>query len=77
MNTQITDVPFETFRNSDAGICQTQSLWSQRDEEAPYPNSITSDFPGVEQPGREADHSPPSRTEVKNSEAIPPLPHMP
>jgi hypothetical protein len=27
-------------------------------------------------PGSEADHSPPSRAEVKNGGAIPPLPHM-
>jgi hypothetical protein len=31
--------------------------------------------PGVKRQRREADHSPPSRAEVKNSEAIPPLPH--
>jgi hypothetical protein len=28
---------------------------------------------GIKRPGREADHSPPSSTEVKNNEAIPPL----
>jgi hypothetical protein len=31
--------------------------------------------PGVKQPEREADHSPPSSAEVKNHGAIPPLPH--
>jgi hypothetical protein len=31
--------------------------------------------PGVEQPGCEADHSPPSSAKVKNGGAIPPLPH--
>jgi hypothetical protein len=31
-------------------------------------------FPGLKPPGREADHSP-SSAEVKNSGAIPPLPH--
>jgi hypothetical protein len=31
---------------------------------------------GVKWPGREADHSPPSSTEVKNGGAIPPLPHV-
>jgi hypothetical protein len=31
---------------------------------------------GVKRPGREADHSPPSSTEVKNGGAIPPLPHI-
>jgi hypothetical protein len=31
--------------------------------------------PGVKRPGREASHSP-SGAEVKNGEAIPPLPHM-
>jgi hypothetical protein len=32
--------------------------------------------PGVKHQGREADHSPPSCTEVKNGGAIPPLPCM-
>jgi hypothetical protein len=32
-------------------------------------------LPGVKRPGREAGHSPLSRTEVKNGGAIPPLPH--
>jgi hypothetical protein len=32
--------------------------------------------PGVKQPRREADHSPPSSAEVKNGGAIPPLPHV-
>jgi hypothetical protein len=31
--------------------------------------------PGVEHPGNEADHSPPSSAEVKNDGAIPPLQH--
>jgi hypothetical protein len=31
--------------------------------------------PGVKRLGREVDHSPPSSAEVKNGEAIPPLPH--
>jgi hypothetical protein len=31
---------------------------------------------GVKRPGSEADNSPPSSTEVKNGEAIPPRPHM-
>jgi hypothetical protein len=31
-------------------------------------------LPRVKLPGREADHSPPSSTEVKNGRAIPPLP---
>jgi hypothetical protein len=30
---------------------------------------------GIEQPGRETDHSPPVSAEVKNVGAIPPLPH--
>jgi hypothetical protein len=30
-------------------------------------------FPGIKKPGGEADHSPPSRTEVKKGGAIPPL----
>jgi hypothetical protein len=33
-------------------------------------------FSGVKQQGREADHSPPSSTEVKNGGGIPPLPHI-
>jgi hypothetical protein len=32
--------------------------------------------PGIKRSGREADHSPPSRTKVKNVGATPPLPHM-
>jgi hypothetical protein len=32
--------------------------------------------PGVKQLGHEADHSPPSSVEVKNSGVIPSLPHM-
>jgi hypothetical protein len=32
---------------------------------------------GVKWPGRDADHSPPSGYEVKNSGTIPPLPHVP
>jgi hypothetical protein len=32
--------------------------------------------PGVKRPGREAAHSPPSRAEVRNGGAIPPLPYM-
>jgi hypothetical protein len=32
--------------------------------------------PGVKRQGREADHSPPSRAEVKNGGAVPPLSHM-
>jgi hypothetical protein len=33
-------------------------------------------FPGVKRPGREANHSPPTNTEVKNGGAILPLPHI-
>lgn len=32
--------------------------------------------PAVKRKGREADHSPPSRAEIKKCEAIPPPPHM-
>jgi hypothetical protein len=32
-------------------------------------------FPGVKRPGREANHSPPSRAKVKNVGTISPLPH--
>jgi hypothetical protein len=34
-------------------------------------------FPGVKRPGREADHSPPTSTEVKKMWSIHPLPHTP
>jgi hypothetical protein len=30
---------------------------------------------GLQQPGNEADHLPPSGAEFKNGEAVPPLPH--
>jgi hypothetical protein len=33
--------------------------------------------PGVKRPGREGDHSSTSSADVKNGEAIPPLPHTP
>jgi hypothetical protein len=36
------------------------------------PGVLSSD---VKQPGRETDHPPPSSAEVKNSRAIPPIPH--
>jgi hypothetical protein len=39
-------------------------------------NGYRGSFPGVKQPGPEADHSPPSSTEVKNCGAVSPLPHM-
>jgi hypothetical protein len=32
-------------------------------------------FPGVKRPGREADNSPPSSTELNNNGAMLPLPH--
>jgi hypothetical protein len=32
-----------------------------------YPMGIRGSFPGVKRPGREADHSPPSRAKVKNA----------
>jgi hypothetical protein len=38
--------------------------------------SIGGDFPGFKAAGREVDHLPPSSAEVKNGEAIPPLPHI-
>jgi hypothetical protein len=34
---------------------------------ASYPIGTRGSFPGVKQPGREADHSPPSSAEVKNT----------
>jgi hypothetical protein len=34
-------------------------------------------LPRVKRVGREADHSPPTSVEVKNSGAVPPLPHTP
>jgi hypothetical protein len=43
----------------------------------PYPMGTAGSFsPGVKRPGCEADHSPPSSTEVKNGGAIPPLLHV-
>jgi hypothetical protein len=41
---------------------------------ASYPMGTGGDFPGVERPRSEADHSPPSNAEIKNDEAIPPIP---
>jgi hypothetical protein len=42
-----------------------------------YPVVTVGLFPyGVKRLGREADHSPPSSTEVKNGGAIPSLPHI-
>jgi hypothetical protein len=41
---------------------------------ASYPMGTEGFSPGVKQPGREANNSPPSSTEVKNGGAIPPLP---
>jgi hypothetical protein len=42
---------------------------------ASYPMDTGGDFPGrVKRPGREADHWPPSSSEVKNGGAIPPSP---
>jgi hypothetical protein len=44
---------------------------------APYPIGLRGLYIlGVKQQGREADHSLPSSTEVKNDGAMPPLPHM-
>jgi hypothetical protein len=40
-----------------------------------YPMVTGGSFPGVMQPRREADDSPPSSSEVKNGGAIPPLSH--
>jgi hypothetical protein len=40
------------------------------------PMDTGGDFPVAKRPGREADHSPPSSVEVKNSGPIPPLPHI-
>jgi hypothetical protein len=37
------------------------------------PNLLSNGYRGAKQPGREADHSPPSSTEVKNGGAISPL----
>jgi hypothetical protein len=37
--------------------------------------SYTMGTAGVRRQGHEADHSPPSSTEIKNGGAIPPVPH--
>jgi hypothetical protein len=42
---------------------------------APYPVGAWTLSPGVKQPRREANHSPPSGAKVMNGGAIPPLPH--
>jgi hypothetical protein len=42
---------------------------------ASSPMGAGNTFPGVKRLGREADHSPPSSSEVKNGGAIPALPH--
>jgi hypothetical protein len=39
-----------------------------------YPKDLAGLSPGVKWPWREADHSPPSRAEVKNGGAVSPLP---
>jgi hypothetical protein len=44
---------------------------------ASYPIIIGGSLPGVKRTGHEAGYSPPSSAEVKNSGAIPPLPHKP
>jgi hypothetical protein len=36
---------------------------------------LSNGSPGINLPGRETDHSPPSSVEVKNGVAVPPLPH--
>jgi hypothetical protein len=41
-----------------------------------YPMGTGALSPGIKRSGREADHSPPSSSKVKNGGAIPPLPHM-
>jgi hypothetical protein len=43
---------------------------------APYPMGTGGSFPGVQRPGREASHSPPSSAEVKKGGDIPPLPNI-
>jgi hypothetical protein len=43
--------------------------------QASYPTGIGGSFLGVKRLGREAHHTPPSSGEVKNGEAIPPLPN--
>jgi hypothetical protein len=45
-------------------------------EPASSPMGTGAFFPGVKQPGHEADHSPPSSAEVKNDGAVPQLCHM-
>jgi hypothetical protein len=43
---------------------------------ASYSVGTGTSFPELNQPGREADHSPPSSVEVKNGGGIPPLPYV-
>jgi hypothetical protein len=42
---------------------------------ASYPMEMGALCPGVKQPGHETKHSPPSSAEIKNGEAVSPLPH--
>jgi hypothetical protein len=50
---------------------------SQRpDRDWDLPSLLFNGYRDIKQPGSEADHSPPSSSEVKNGGAIPPLPHM-
>jgi hypothetical protein len=44
---------------------------------ASYPMGTGGSFPGVKRQGREADHSPPARAEVKKTWVYNPLPHKP
>jgi hypothetical protein len=53
-------------------ICQI-SVFSMTSRPAPEP---TQWVPGVKQPGRESDHSPPYSPEVKNGGALPPPAHV-
>jgi hypothetical protein len=50
------------------------SLYSRAYPASSYPTGTRSSFLGVKQPGHEADYSSPSKAEVMNGGAIPPLP---
>jgi hypothetical protein len=49
------------------------ALWSTQPPFQRVPEAL---FLGLKRPGHESDNSSPSSTEVKNGEAISPLPHM-
>jgi hypothetical protein len=56
-------------------LYSTVSRLALRPTQAPIQSVLGALSPELKRPKCEADHSPPSSTEIKNSGAIPPLPH--